>query len=63
MSLNKAIKYGKEYRKPYTNSKAFDRSCRNHGNCGWCENTRTYNRRKTEEAAEQILKEFKQFGE
>ena len=37
MSLDKAIKHGKEHRKPYTSSKAFDKSCRNH-DCGlWCE--------------------------
>jgi hypothetical protein len=33
MSLDKAIKTGKEHRKPYRGSKAFDRSCRNHGDC------------------------------
>lgn len=42
MSLDKAIKYGKEYRKPYRKSKAFDRSCRNHGSCPYCFHTRTY---------------------
>ena len=33
MSLDKAVFYGKEHRKPYTNSKAVDRTCRNHGSC------------------------------
>ncbi len=37
MSLDKAIEHGKEKRKPYRGSKVIDRSCRNHGNCGWCE--------------------------
>lgn len=46
MSLNKAIKYGKEKRKPYRNSKAVDKSCRNHGNCKWCEDNRTYKNQK-----------------
>ena len=40
MSLNKAIKSGKEYRKQYYGSKAFCRSCRNNGPCGWCEENR-----------------------
>ena len=31
MSLDKAILYGKERRRPYTGAKAIDRTCRNHG--------------------------------
>ena len=31
MSLNKGIESGKEHRRAYRKSKAFDRSCRNHG--------------------------------
>jgi hypothetical protein len=45
MSLDKAIKHGKEYRKPYQKSKRFDKSCRNHGGCPYCENNRTFERR------------------
>jgi len=41
MSLEKAIKYNKEYRKPYRGSKAFDCTCRNHGSCSYCEHNRT----------------------
>ena len=41
MSLDKAIKYGKEKRVEYRRSLAFDRSCRNHGRCSYCENNRT----------------------
>ena len=33
MSLNKAIKSGKEHRKPYRGAKAVDKQCRNHGSC------------------------------
>ena len=40
MSLEKAIENKKEKRKPYRGSKAFARSCRNHGNCSWCERDR-----------------------
>jgi len=42
MGLEKAIIYGKEKRKPYRNSKAFDYSCRNHGCCPWCQGNRAY---------------------
>lgn len=40
MSLQKAIKHGKEHSKPYTDSKAFDKSCRNHGGCDFCKDNR-----------------------
>jgi hypothetical protein len=40
MSLDKAIKSKKEKRKPYRKSKAFDRTCRNHGSCNWCRDNR-----------------------
>ena len=41
MSIDKAIKYGKEHRREYRGAKAFDKSCRNHGGgnkyqCPWC---------------------------
>ena len=36
MSLDKAIKHGKEHRKPYHRAKAWSMSCRNHGSCGYC---------------------------
>lgn len=42
MSLDKAIRSGKEHRKKYYGSKAIDRSCRNHGSCPWCEKNRQY---------------------
>lgn len=29
-------------RKPYTKSKRFDKTCRNHGSCSYCKNTRTH---------------------
>lgn len=37
MSLDKAIEHGKERRKPYRGAKAVDNSCRNHGDCPWCQ--------------------------
>jgi len=42
VSLDKAIKYGKEHRKQYFGSKAFDKTCRNHGSCKWCEMDRKH---------------------
>lgn len=42
MRLNKAIYYHKEYRKQYRKSKAFDRTCRNHGSCSYCLGNRLY---------------------
>ena len=54
MSLEKAIKYGKEKREPYRKSKRWDRSCRNHGSCGYCEGNRTIqSKRGMEDVTEQ----------
>lgn len=61
MSLDKAIKYHKEHRKPYRGGKSVDPSCRNHGGCPWCEGNRTYKNakriNKTKEDLKQIKKE------
>ena len=46
MSLDKAIKAGKEHRKPYRGSKAHTCSCRNHGSCSWCLSNRTHANKK-----------------
>lgn len=46
MSLEKAIKYGKEKRKKYRGGKSVAPSCRNHGGCPWCEGNRSYSTRK-----------------
>lgn len=48
MSLNKSIVYGKEHRKPYRGAKAIDRTCRNHGSCGWCKENRMHKNDKME---------------
>lgn len=42
MSLNKAIKSGKEHKKPYRGAKAIDKQCRNHGGCPFCKNNRLH---------------------
>jgi len=42
MSLDKAIYYRKEYRKPYYRSGRFDYSCRPHGGCPYCLSNRIH---------------------
>lgn len=34
------------YRKPYTKSKRFDKSCRCHGSCSYCRSNRTHKNNK-----------------
>lgn len=46
MSLEKAIKHGKEKRKPYHKSKRFDKSCRPGGRCSWCRGNRLHKHKK-----------------
>jgi hypothetical protein len=50
--LDKAIQHGKEHRRQYRKSKRFDRSCRNHGSCSYCEDNRKHSARKRERAAD-----------
>lgn len=50
MSLDKAIKYGKEKRQPYRRAKALDSWCRNHGNCSWCKEGRLHKNKKREKS-------------
>ena len=61
--LDKGIFYGKEKRKPYNKSKAFDRSCRNHGSCEWCESNRKYSDKKRRTAADEHFNEFNTYEE
>ena len=42
MSLEKAIRHGKERRKPYRGAKAVDCSCRNNNGCPYCEANRMH---------------------
>ena len=58
MSLDKSIAHGKEHRKLYRGAKAIDRTCRNHGSCGWCKGNRTHKTNKQELRQEQELKEY-----
>ena len=46
MSMDKAIQSGKEHRKEYYGSKAFDRTCRCGGSCEYCRGNRLYKNKK-----------------
>lgn len=59
MSFDTVYKNRKDWRKPYRRSLRFDRSCRNHGDCGYCENNRTYFDKKLRYAADEELRNFK----
>ena len=48
MSMDKAIESGKEHRKKYTGCKAIDGSCRNHGDCPYCQSGRKHKIKKQE---------------
>lgn len=48
MSLDKAIKYGKEKRKQYRGAKAVDCTCRNHGSRDWGLSNRLHKFKKKE---------------
>lgn len=41
MSLDKGIRHGKEHRRDYHGSARFDRTCRPHGSCGFCQGNRS----------------------
>lgn len=42
MPLDKSIQHGKDWRRPYRGSAAFDSSCRPGGGCPWCEKGRRF---------------------
>lgn len=58
MGLYKAIESGKEHRKPYRGSKAFDCSCRNHGTCAWCQGNRNYKNIKRKSQIDDYLNDY-----
>lgn len=53
MTLEKAIRHGKEKRKPYYDSRAIDPTCRNNKGCPCCKSNRTHADRKRKLAAEE----------
>ena len=56
MSLDKAIKHGKEHRRPYYGTKAADPWCRNHGRCWICKHSRMHKERIMEEEVKHMKK-------
>ena len=58
MPLDKAIEHGKEKRKPYRGAKAIDRTCRNHGTCDYCHESRLYASNKRKDSVNQKLKDW-----
>ncbi len=58
MSLEQAIKHGKEYRKPYYKSGRFDRTCRPNGSCGYCKGNRFHSNLKNAINAEETRYDF-----
>lgn len=59
MSLDKSITHGKDHRKPYCGAKAIDRTCRNHGSCGWCRENRMHKNDKRELRIRQEIEEWR----
>ena len=60
MSLDKAIKHGKEKRQQYRKrtSKSVSNSCRNHGGCPRCVNSRLRKYRAHEQDARDQISEY-----
>jgi hypothetical protein len=63
MSLDKAISKGVEKRKKYYKSKAFDPSCRNHGNCEYCRGNRKHKHDKKIESTTEQLDDLLKFND
>ena len=58
MSLDKAIKHGKEKRKPYYRSQRFDKTCRCNGGCPYCFDNRFHYKKIADEKLQQELDEL-----
>jgi hypothetical protein len=56
MSLDNAVKHGKEHRKPWYRSARYDAGCRPNGGCDWCEGNRLYHVKMIRERAADDLK-------
>ncbi len=53
MSLDKAIKQGREHRKPWYGRREFDPCCRSHGGCPGCEKVRRIKAKRAELSAKE----------
>jgi len=60
MSLEKGIISKKEHRSPYRKSERWDRTCRPHGSCPWCEGRRLNKKRFIDKMAKKEVLENKQ---
>lgn len=49
-------------RNAYTGSKRFDKSCRAHGGCGYCEGNRTVATKRAKAAADAQTQEWSEFN-
>lgn len=58
MTLDKAIKHGKEHRKKYHRSQAIDATCRPGGGCPYCERNRQHSTKKRKLSADEQIKEI-----
>lgn len=58
MSLEKAIRSGKEHRKLYRRAKAVDVQCRNHGKCEYCQGNRHYQENKQQERCDREIADW-----
>ena len=58
MGFERAIEHGKTRRKPYHGGKAVDASCRNHGDCPWCQGNRMHHHAVREDSANEQLRDF-----
>ena len=48
----------KDWKQPYRKSRRFDRTCRCHGGCPWCEGNKMFFDNKRRIDAEEQLKEY-----
>lgn len=58
MSLNKAIEHKHEHRKPYYDSRRWDKSCRCHGKCSYCYSNRMFNTLRHKNDMQEQIKEL-----
>lgn len=58
MSLDKAILHRHEHRRPYYGAARFDRTCRNHGHCPWCQRNRHFGRYRMDSEVADRLADF-----
>jgi hypothetical protein len=55
MSFDPEYENRKDHRKPYYDSRDFDRSCRSNGGCPWCKENRLHaNKLRAQEAEDEI---------